>query len=356
MTQYVYFGTYTHQRGGGHRPQGIYQYRWDAQSGSLEFAAAYGEAQNPSFLAVHPTKRFLFSVNELGGGGASAFAVEAGSGSLTFLNSQSTNGAHPCYLSCDPSGRWLLAANYSSGSLSVFPIGEDGQLGPLAEHVQHEGKGTNPRRQERTHAHSIRFDPSGRFVLAADLGIDQLLVYRLDEKTGKLTPNDPPALHLHPGAGPRHFAFDPQARCVYIANELDSTVTACTWDSQRGAMKTIQSLSTLPEDFSGESTVADIHFTPDGKYLYVSNRGHDSLAIYTANSQTGLLTLAGFAPAGGKTPRNFAIAPDGRYLLCANQDSDNVVIFRIDADSGFLTPTGQEVSVPLPVCVLFVDL
>jgi 6-phosphogluconolactonase len=355
MNATVYVGTYTQTgRGQPHRPEGIYQYRFDPADGTLSLTGAAKDTLNPSFLAVHPTRRYLFAVNELGQGMVSAFGIAASSGELSFINSQPTNGAAPCYVNCDPTGRWLMIANYSSGSIAVYPIAEDGSLAEMSDFIQHEGQlGPNQRRQEHAHAHSIRFDPTGRFVLAADLGLDEVRLYRLDGKTGKLMPNDPPAVRVSPGAGPRHVDFNHHGHFVYIANELDSTVTACTWDSQHGVIDPIQTVSTLPTGFTGENTVADIHLTPNGAFLYVSNRGHHSLAAYTVNRHTGMLYPAGFYATHGEVPRNFAIDPSGAFILAANQDSNNLVVLRIDPAQGSLEKIGQDVPVPSPVCVQF---
>jgi 6-phosphogluconolactonase len=357
MKHFTYIGTYTQLgRGQGHRPEGIYRFLFNEADGSLILAGATSDILNPSFLAVHPSFRYLYAANELGEGKVSAFAIQPEDGALALLNSQPTGGAHPCYLSCDPGGRYLMTANYSSGSLAIYPILENGSLGACSGKVQHTGRlGPNHNRQERPHAHSIRCDPSGRFVLAADLGLDQVLVYRIDAQ-GALIPNDPPCGEMPPGSGPRHFEFSSDGRFVYLAGELDSTVTACAWDDQAGKISPFQTLSTLPPDFRGESTVADIHRTPGGSHLYVSNRGHDSLAIFAMDQSTGRLEAQGHAATGGRTPRNFAIDPEGRYLYAANQDSDNIVAFTIDPASGDLTPTGLVIAVGRPVCVLFVDV
>jgi len=357
MKKIIYTGTYTQQgRSGGHRPEGIYHFLFNEDTGELTPAGATLDIHNPSFLTAHPNKRFLYAANELGEGAVSAFAIKPEDGSLTYLNHQPTGGAAPCYVSCDPDGRYLMAANYSSGNIAAYPILEDGSLGEMSGFVQHEGDlGPNKGRQERTHAHSIRPDPSGRFVLAADLGLDKVLVYRLDEN-GALVPNDPPYGEMPAGAGPRHFDFSQDGRFIYVANELDSTVTACTWDSQSGRIAAFQTISTLPAGYTEPTTVADIHLAPDGAFLYASNRGHDSLAIFQVDGQTGRLEGRGHASTGGKTPRNFAIDPSGRFAYAANQDSDNIVAFRVDPKSGALTPTGQVVSAGKPVCLLFVDI
>ena len=355
MSRYVYVGTYTASKPGvEHRKDGIYTYWFDQSTGKLEFASAAESGDNPSFLAFSPDRRFLFSVNEKQDGGVSAFSIDQMSGALTRLNGQPTNGADPCYLAVDPAGRWLLTSNYSGGSLTVHPIQADGRLGPIADFVQHEGTGPNTARQEKAHAHSIRFDPNGKFVLAADLGMDLVLVYRLDAMTGKLSLHSQTA--FDPGLGPRHFDFHPNGRWLYLAGELGSRVVACAWDAETGILAPYQNLSTLPADYKGENIVADIHVHPNGRYVYVSNRGHHSLAIFAIDAMTGKLDPLGHEATRGEWPRNFAIDPNGRFLLAANQITDTVVSFRLDAETGKLTFTGDEYVIPSPVCVRFLDL
>jgi 6-phosphogluconolactonase len=354
MKHTFFVGTYTRWNPNEeHRKEGIFVYQIDTETGKCSRLSAAESGPNPSFLALHPNKRFLYSVNEQPQGGVSAFAIGPESGGLTRLNGQPTNGADPCYLSIDPAGHWLLTANYSGGSLAVHPILPDGQLGPLAEHIQHVGSGPNHERQEKAHAHSIRFDPSGRFILAADLGLDQVLIYRMDPQAGKLTLHNQVA--MEPGAGPRHFDFHANGRFLYVVNELANSIVACIWDAQTGTITPFQSLPTLPADFSGESTVADVHIHPNGNYVYVSNRGHNSLAAYAIDPAIGSLTHVGQISTGGEWPRNFAFDPSGRFLLAANQFSDNVVSFSVDAENGLLTPTGDEAAVPYPVCVRFLE-
>lgn len=353
MSHTVYIGTYTQTNPDqSARTEGIYIYQLDSLRGRLQPSGALDGGGNPSFLAMHSNERFLYAANELKESMVSAFAIAPFGGGLKKINQQPTHGQDACYVTVSPSGRWLLAANYSSGSLSVFPILADGSLREMVDLVQHTGSGPNPRRQGAAHAHSVRFDPSGRFVVAADLGIDRILVYQLDKDTGKLTPYDPDGIATRPGAGPRHMVFRANGRTLYVANELDNTVAAYTWDAFAGKLTPGEVLPTLPADFHGESTVADIHLSPTGSFLYVSNRGHDSLACYQVDGPSGALTPAGIYPSGGKTPRNFAISPDGRFLLSANQDSNNLVVYAIAVD-GSLTPTGTEVTIPSPVCVLF---
>jgi 6-phosphogluconolactonase len=383
MTRIVYVGTSTND-GGAQRAEGIFVYRMDAESGSMEQIQAVESGPEPSFLALHPNRRYLYSVNEASEGQACAFAVDPASGQLSFLNREGLGSAGPCYAAVSPDGKWLLTANYSGGSLSVLPIGGDGRLGPKSQVVQHEGssadaetaytvrdergtlavlekhasgQGVMPDRQEAAHAHSAIFDPGQRLVLAADLGMDRVWVYGFDFERGRITAAEPPlGVSSRAGAGPRHMAFHPNGRYLYVANELDSTLDMLAWDGESGSLRPMQTLSTLPEGFSEESWVADIHFTPDGRFLYVSNRGHDSLACFRADAESGQLTPAGHFSTQGSWPRNFGITPDGRFLLAANQKGDSIVVFRLEAETGRLEPSGAVVSVRAPMFVSAVDL
>ncbi len=351
MTHYIYFGTYTQNwPDRTHRPEGIYIYQFDPSSGIFTPHSTVNNVTNPSFLAIHPGRQFFYCVNE-GEGMVSAFSVNRQTGILTYLNQQSTGGSGPCYVSLDPEARWVLVSNFGSGSLAVFPIQQDGQIGPYTHLVKHQGASVDASRQKEAHAHSVIFDPSGRFALAADLGIDRVVVYRFDRENGRLIANQPGWIDVPAGSGPRHMVFHPFRRVFYLANELNSSVVACHWNPDEGILSPFQVLSTLPEDWKGESYVADIHMTPDGANLYVSNRGHHSLACYKITSD-GNLTPTGHVPTGGEWPRNFAILPDGETLLAANERSNNVVVFKIDHASGLPVPTGQVISVTKPVCVL----
>lgn len=356
--QWVYVGTYT----SGGASKGIYRCRLNMNTGSIEQVGTTGGVVNPSFLAIHPSRRFLYAVGEVAdvggkrGGAVAAFTLDAKTSELTPLNHQASEGAGPCHLAVDASGRTVLVANYGGGSVASLPILEDGRLEKAAATVQHVGKSVNPKRQERPHAHSINVDPQNRFAVAADLGLDKLLVYRLDAERGTISANDPPSAAVSPGAGPRHIAFHPNGRYVYVINELASTVTVFSYDAERGALHSLQIVSTLPKDFSGENTTAEVQVHPSGRFVYGSNRGHDSIAIFAADPHNGKLTLRGHVATGGRTPRNFGVDPMGIYLLAANQATDNIVVFRIDPSDGILKRTGHQIAIPSPVCVKFVPI
>ena len=354
MPDLIHIGSYTKdETQSEHRAQGIFTCRVSAE-GQLTLLSAAACGPNPSFLVRHPRMPVLYCVNETPDGGVSALAVDPHTGELSLLNRQATGGDDPCHLSLDPSGRWLMVTNYTSGSLTVLPVLPDGRLGPRSDFTEHSGPlGPDSKRQERAHAHMIQFDPGGRFVLASDLGLDRVYIYRLDSESGRLMAHSPAWATLTPGSGPRHFIFHPNRRFVYVANELASTVTACTWDGERGLLHPVHSQSTLPDSFAGLNEVADIHLDPAGRYLYGSNRGHDSLAIFLVDEQDGSLTARGHASTGGHTPRNFAIDPTGSFILAANQDSDTVVTLRIDPHSGQLTPAGFVAAIPRPICIIF---
>jgi len=348
----VYLGTYT-----GESSQGIYLVEVHEKAGRFYERGLAAKTENPSFLAKHPKLPVIYAVGEIEGDGdggtISAFRIDAETGMLSALNQASTGGAGPCHVAVAPSGAHVAVANYSGGSVALLPLGEDGSLAPASAFVQHAGSSVNPQRQEAPHAHSVHFDPSGKYLLSADLGTDQLLVYRYDETAGTLTPNDPPFAALPPGAGPRHFVFHPSGKFVYVVNELDSTVSVFAWDGETGALEAVQQIGTLPKDFTGESTTAEIRVHPTGRFLYASNRGHDSITVFTIDAKTGLLNLVGHSPTGGSTPRNFNLDPSGRFLIAANQRSDSVFLFRVDQNTGRLTATGSSVAVGAPVCVLY---
>jgi 6-phosphogluconolactonase len=350
----VYVGTYT---GGGSR--GIYRFLLDTATGAWTDPAPAAGSGNPSFLALHPNGRVLYAVNEIGTfggattGAVSAFAIDAATGNLTPIGRQASGGADPCHLVVDRGGRNLLVANYSGGSVAVLPLDTDGRLRPATAVHRHAGSGPNRARQEQAHAHSIVLDPAERFALAADLGADRIFVYRFDAAAGSLEPNDPEAAALEPGSGPRHLAWHPSGGHLYAINELRSTVTAFRYDVGRGALEPLQTITTLPAGFSGQNTAAWIAASPDGRFLYASNRGDDSLALLGIDAGSGVLAALGHVRTGGRTPRQFAIDPSGRWLLAANQDSDSIAVFRLDAASGLPEPAGRPIAIPTPVCILF---
>jgi 6-phosphogluconolactonase len=350
----VYIGTYT-----GAKSKGIYVSDFDPETGKLGAPELAARTGSPSFLALHPNHCFLYVVDENGNvggkmsGAVRAFRIDPATGGLTLLNDQPSGGGGPCHLSVNHSGQCLLVANYGSGSVAALPIGADGTLGAPATKIQHVGSSINHGRQAGPHAHFIAADPDDRFALACDLGLDKILVYRLDAAKGLLVANDPPAGRVTPGLGPRHLVFHPNGRFAYVISEMGSTITAFTYDAKRGQMEEIQTLSTLPADFSGKSGGAEIQIHPSGKFLYGSNRGHDSVALFAVDSETGRLRFVECQSTQGRTPRHFEIDPSGKWLLAENQDSDSVVVFQLDQATGKLNPTGQTVSVGAPACALF---
>jgi len=350
---WVYVGTYTNGAS-----EGLYLFEMDPESGKLSPKGLVAKLRNPSFLAIHPEGTHLYAVNEVGRyqgeptGAVSAFKIEA-DGRLEPLNRQPSKGGGPCHIVVDRTGKNVLVANYGGGNVTVIPIARDGSLGTPSDVEQHEGSSVDPRRQQGPHAHSINLDKANRFAVAADLGLDKVLIYRFDAEAGSLEPNDPPAAELEPGSGPRHFAFDPENRHAYVINELASTITVMEYDTETGALSPKQTITTLPKGFDGTNHTADIHVSPAGRFVYGSNRGHDSLAVYAVEIDTGRLKPIGHVSTGGETPRNFNIEPSGRFLLAANQDTDTIAVFRIDPDSGIPEPTGHQVRVPTPVCVQF---
>jgi 6-phosphogluconolactonase len=350
----VYVGTYT-----GGESNGIYRLELDLATGALAPVGEPTVTVSPSFLAFHPNGRYLYAVNETGDsrtdktGGVSAFAIDAATGALTFLNQQPAQGAAPCHLSFSKDGRHLLVANYTSGGVTVLSVGADGRLGASTAMIEHEGVNPSPR-DPGPHAHAIHLDAANQFALVADLGLDKLFVYRFDPAKGTLTPHTPSSAPLALGAGPRHFTFDKSGGRVYVINELNATITAFTYDAAKGTLREIHTVPTLPQDFKDKNSTAEIVLGPEGRFLYGSNRGHDSLAIFEVDDATGKLTPRGHQKTLGKTPRNFAIDPTGTYLLAANQESDNVVVFKIDARTGGLTAVGTPTRVPKPVCLRMV--
>lgn len=356
--QYIAFvGTYTSKTSS----KGIYAYRFDANKGQLTPIGVSAEALDPSFLAVHPNGKYLYAVNEIGNfngevsGAVTAFAIDAKNGGLKLLNQVPTRGAGPCYVSLDKSGSFVLVANYDSGSIASFPVRGDGSVGTASGFVQHSGTGPDKERQEGPHAHWIGTSPDNRFVMAVDLGLDQVIVYGFDPDKGVFTPMLSGFAKVKPGSGPRHLAFHPDGKFAYVLSEMASSVTVFSYKAKTGSFSALQTVSTLPNDYSGPKEAAEIAVHPSGKYLYTSNRGHDSIAVFAIDQKKGTLKSLGQVLTGGKTPRHFAIDPTGTYLLAENQESNNIVVFHIDPASGGLTPTGQTVEVPSPVCLTFVQ-
>ena len=349
--QTLYVGTYT-----SGKSEGIYGYHFD-NTGKLARFGSF-KSTNPSFLAIDRSKRYLYAVNEVGdflgkpSGGISAFAIDKASGNLRFLNEQASLGADPCHLTIDRRKKALLVANYTGGSVSVLSLRSDGTVGPSIDLENHEGSGIKEQ-QKGPHAHCIILDRSERYALAADLGIDKVMMYRFDSATGKLEAGKQPWAQLKAGAGPRHLTIHPNGKWTYVINELDSTMTALQYDARNGTLTEIETVSTLPGDFSGTSYCADLHVSPSGKFLYGSNRGHNSIVVFEIDSRTGKLRAVQHVSTEGNWPRNFTIDPTGRFLLVANQRSDSVVTFAIDQRTGQLTPTGNVEEIPVPVCLKF---
>ena len=347
----VYFGTYTR---GENSSKGIYRSVLDLETGKLSTPVLAAEAKNPSFLDLHPNGKFLYAVSESGGAGSvSAYAIDRDAGGLKFLNQQPSGGAGPCHVSIDHAGSNVLVANYGSGSASVIPIKSNGRLAKPTGFVQLAGSSVNPGRQKGPHAHSMNVSPDDRFAFVADLGIDKIMIYRLDVEKGTINANSPGFAKVKPGAGPRHFAFAPNGKYAYVINELNCTVTAFAYDSASGALTEIQSIRTLPKEFRGFNACAEVRVHPSGKFVYGSNRGHDSIVVYRVNLAKGTLTFVEHERADIKTPRNFNIDPTGRFCLVANQGGDSVVVFRIDQKTGALEQTGHKILVAMPVCVRF---
>ena len=348
----LYVGTYT-----SGKSEGIYIYRMNQATGELRPFNSV-KSVNPSFLTMDRSRHYLYAVNEVPefggkpGGAVSAFAINSANGNLRFLNQQPSLGADPCHLTVDRKRKSLLVANYTGGNVAVLPIQRDGSLGPATDLKQHEGSSTKEQ-QKGPHAHCIILDRTERYALAADLGIDKVLIYRFDQTTGTLKPGKQPWVPLQPGAGPRHLTLHPSSKYAYVINELDSTVTAFRYDGADGTLSLLDTVSTLPDNFTGTSFCADVHVSLSGRFLYGSNRGHDSIVVFAIDQRTGRLKQIEHVSTGGKWPRNFTLDPTGKFLLVANQHTDNVVTFRIDSQTGRLKPTGHVVEIPVPVCLKF---
>ena len=349
-TALVCFGSYSTPD-----QESVHLFQLNLKSGSLKKLSAVDGLKNPSFLKIHPSGRYLYAVNEVStfdgkrSGGVTAFALDVPGGKLTRLNEQPSGDTGPCHLTVDATGKFVLVAHYGGGSTSVLPINQDGTIGPVVSQIQHKGSSVTPR-QKSPHAHAIHVGPNNKFAFAPDLGIDKVLVFRFDEKTGAIAETKFDGAKLEPGSGPRHFGFHPGGKFAYVINELKQTVTAFRYRAKRGRLQTLQTISTVPHPVDGNST-AEVLVHPSGKFLYGSNRGHNSIAIFRIDEKTGKLTALGHEPTRGEIPRNFGIDPTGQFLLAANQRSNNVAVFRINRDTGKLTFTGNEIKLSKPVCV-----
>lgn len=352
----VYIGTYTKTSS-----KGIYVGHFDPATGKLGELTVAAETVNPSFLALSPNRRQLYAVSEGGAvtyndkpsGTVNAYSISPVDGSLALINATASAGRDPCQLSVTPDGKQVLVANYSSGTVALLPVRADGGLDGPAAVDHHLGKSVHPSRQKGSYAHSINPSADGHFAFAANLGTDKIYTYRIDSTQHSLTPAEPASVSLEPGSGPRHLVQSADARFAYVINELANTVTTFSLDAATGALKTLQTVSTVPADFTGSSTTAEVAIHPNGRFIYGSNRGHDSIAVFKIDPTAGTLTPVEHVSTQGRTPRNFAIDPSGRWLIAANQNGDSLVVFSIDSESGRLTPTGQTVSVSSPVCVRF---
>jgi 6-phosphogluconolactonase len=353
----VYVGTYTNPQAGG---KGIYLFDLNLASGALKLDGVAAETASPSYLALSPDKRFLYSIGEVTefrgkkSGVVSAFSVDEKSGKLTLLNQQPAGGAGTCHVSITSDGKNVLVANYTAGSVASFHVESDGKLGEPASIVQHEGKGTDPGRQEGPHAHGIWAAPGDRFVVACDLGLDKVMVYGIETASGKLTLLPDRAGSVPPGAGARHAAFDKTGQHLYAINEMGNSVTTFEYDAKAGGLTPIETVGTLPDDFHGKSYCAEIFTHPSGKFVYGSNRGHDSITVLSIDSSSGKLTKVDVTPARVKWPRNFNVDPTGQWLIAAGEHSGTLSVFKIDPRTGKLTPTGEPVECPAPGCVTFV--
>lgn len=353
----LYIGTYT-----GAKSKGIYSARFDSETGKLSAPELAVETKNPTFLALHPNGRVLYAVGEFDNfrgmktGAVSAFSIDGKTGKLSLLNQEPSGGGGPCHLTVDKTGKCVLVANYGSGHFAALSVQDDGRLGALGEINRFDGSSINRERQSGPHAHFIDFDPSNTFALGCDLGLDKVFVWNMQRggtNGGTLILKHPAP--IKPGSGPRHLAFHPNGRFVYLINEMTATITVFAYDSDKPALNELQTISTLPERFEGFKSGAEIEVHPSGKFVYGSNRGHNSIAVFTVDEKSGKLTFVEHQSTQGKTPRHFAIDPTGKWLLAENQDSDNIVIFQIDQKTGKLTPTGDKVEVGAPVCIQFVS-
>jgi 6-phosphogluconolactonase len=345
----IYIGTYTRTTG-----KGIYAVRLNGVTGALTTPELVATTPNPSFIALSPDKRHLYAVSERDTL-AVPFSVDLATGKLIPDHVQESGGKAPCYLMVDGTGQTLVVAHYHEAIVASLPIHADGSLGAPVSIIPHHGKSVHPTRQEAAHVHSANIAPDSRHVIVCDLGLDRVYTYALDAATATLTPGEVPFIATAPGAGPRHSAFSPDGQFVFVINELDSTMTSYRYNAANGALTPLDTKSTLPADWTGESTCAEVRVHPNGKFVYGSNRGHDSIVVYAFEAATGQLTPIDYTPSGGRNPRNFNLSPDGQWLVAANQNTDSLNVFRVDAATGKLTPTGHSASVPLPVCVQFAN-
>jgi 6-phosphogluconolactonase len=348
---FIYFGSHSNRPGAGFSLA-----HFDTDTGVLTKPQFLLEAKEPAYFIIHPDGRHLYTCNSGNPGGVSAYAIDPRTGGLTLLNRELAGGGDTSYISLDRTNRFALAANYDGGNFAVFAIKPDGSLGDWTAFVQHMGKSVNPQRQTHPYAHSIVVDPTNRFALVADLGVDKLFVYRFDEKTGKISPNDPAFVIVPPGSGARHVKFHPNGHWVYLITEMGSTVIGYDWDTAKGTLTEFQNISTLPADFKDANACAELEVHPNGKFLYGTNRGHDSLAMFAIDQTNGHLTAIGHVPSGGKTPRNFAFDPTAKWIVCTNHGSNNAVVFRVDGETGKLTQQGEPISVPSPFCERFLPV
>lgn len=345
---FIYVGTYTRTTS-----QGIYRLDFDATTGALGEPTLAAEVKNPTWLAWSPDHRTLIAVDAGGNGGVKTFSASRGDPRLHLLSAEETGGGSPCHLVADASGRMVLAASYSEAVVSSFPLRGDGSLGSRTGFARHQGSGPDKSRQEAAHAHGVTLSPDNRFVFVPDLGTDQIYTYEIDPANGTFRAHDPAVVKVAPGAGPRHIEFAPGGHHAYVINEMGGTITAFRYDAAAGELTPFQTISTLPTDFSGANKTAEIWIHPSGRFVYGSNRGHDSIVSYTRDPETGELIYLDHTPSGGKSPRHFALSPDGQWLITAHEESDDLFVFRVDVETGRLTKTIHTASVPMAVCVLF---
>jgi 6-phosphogluconolactonase len=345
---YVYFGT--HVAGAG---KGFSLSHFDTNTGVLTKPQFLIDAVAPAFFVIDSAGKHLYTCNSGRPGGVSAYEIDPKTGNLKLLNSKPAGGADTSYISLDKTERFALSANYEGGNIEAWAIQPDGSFGERTAFVQHIGKSIDPQRQTHAFAHSIITDPTNRFALVGDLGVDKVFVYRFDEKTGSLAPNDPPSVSIKPGLGARHVKFHPNGKWVYLINEIGSAVIGFNWDGTKGTLSEFQMVSTLPEDFKGTSACAEMEIHPNGKFLYGTNRGHDSLVVFAIDQTTGKLSLVQHISSAGKTPRNFAFDPTGKWIVCTNHGSNNAVVFKVDENTGKLTQVGEPAEVPYPFCERF---